>query len=161
MWAASTTVNPPPTREHTTHPSVRIQARYSGLRSGPRRGCTRFLRTGVRRFGGRHRRNGPFRRNGTRLVSTMTSIWFSIGGTKRPAREGIPSRTLCLERGTRERQDGRIRPPNSPSQCCQKLQCFWLHSSDCRFGQYIPDPMAFCAIGYRTWVARMSGPPTV
>jgi hypothetical protein len=30
---------------------------------------------------------------------------------------------------------------------------------DCRFGQYVPLPRAFCAIGYRTWVARMSAPP--
>ena len=53
--------------------------------------------------------------------------------------------------GDDEAQDDRARPPNSSSQCFQKLQCFWLHSMDCRFGQYIPDPMAFCAIGYRTY----------
>ena len=35
------------------NPSVRIQARYSGLLSGPRRGRDRILRTGTLRCGGR------------------------------------------------------------------------------------------------------------
>src|ERR1039457_6511188 len=39
------------------HRSVRIQARYSELRSGPRRGWNRFLRTGTIRFGGKPRDN--------------------------------------------------------------------------------------------------------
>jgi len=47
VWAASMTVAPPLTREQTRHGSVRIQARYSGLLSGPRRGWNRILRTGT------------------------------------------------------------------------------------------------------------------
>ena len=78
VWAASTTVKPPLSREQTAHPSVRIQARYCGLLSGPRRGRDRFLRTGVCRFGGRPRGNGTLRRNGTRLVITMTSMVFQL-----------------------------------------------------------------------------------
>ena len=65
------TVKPPLTFKQIAHPSVRIHTRYSGLLSGPRRGRDRFLRTGVRRFGGSPRGNGTLRRNGTRLVSTV------------------------------------------------------------------------------------------
>ena len=156
------TVDSPLTLEQTTHPSVRIHARYSGLLSGPRRGWDRFLRTSVRRFGDKPRCNGALGRNGTRLVSTSRLGGFWIGKHKRPAWNAVVASragTFCLQRC--EVQDGRTRPPNSSSQCFQKLQCFWLQSSDCRFGQYIPDPMAFCAIGYRTCVARMSGSSTV
>ncbi len=55
MWAASITLPPSLTLEQTAHPSVRIQAKYSGLLSGPRRGWNRVLRTGTLRFGGRPR----------------------------------------------------------------------------------------------------------
>src|ERR1022692_967023 len=74
VWAASITVDPPLTLEQTTHPSVRIQSKYSGLLSGPRRGRDRFRRTGTIRFGGRPRCNGTLRRNGTRLLTTITSV---------------------------------------------------------------------------------------
>ena len=37
-----------------------------------------------------------------------------------------PPGVLRLQ-GDDEAQDDRTRPPNSPSQCFQKLQCFWLH----------------------------------
>ena len=73
------------------------------------------------------------------------------------AHQGIRAGRRCLLAfGGDAGQDDRTRPPNSPSHSFQKLQCFWLHSIDCRLGQYIPDLMAFCAMGYRTWVARMS-----
>ena len=54
-----------------------------------------------------------------------------------------------------------MEPPNSSSQCFQKGQCFWLQSIDCRLGQYIPDPMASCTMGNKTWVARKSALLTV
>jgi hypothetical protein len=69
-----------------------------------------------------------------------------INGLRVPRQKlaSIPPRTqqwhpeqgvICL--GCRdEAQDGRTRPPNSCSQCFQKLQCFWLQSMDCRFGQH-------------------------
>ena len=119
------------------------------------------MRIATSRFGGSPRLNGTLRRNGTRLLTTITSV-FKLE-EKRPAQDAAMAPgagRLCLQRGD-EAQDDRIRPPNSSSQCFQKLQCFWLHSIDCRFGQYIPVPMAFCAIGYRTWVARISGSSTV
>src|ERR1022692_2427346 len=148
------------TREQTAHGSIRIHARYSWLLSGPRRGWNRFLRTGTLRFGGRPRDNRTLRRNGTRLLTTITSV-FSWR-KRRPAQEQWHPEPVVLRLWRRdEAQDDRIRPPNSSSQCFQKLQCLWLQSIDCRFGQYIPVPMAFCAIGYRTWVARISGSSTV
>src|ERR1022692_3953623 len=64
------------TREQTRQGSVRIQAKYSGLLSEPRRGWDRFRRTGTTRFGGRPRGNGALRRNGTRLLSTIPSVVF-------------------------------------------------------------------------------------
>ena len=92
----------------------------------------------------------------------LPSIDFNLETSARP---GTPLwhpelGVLRLERGD-EAQDDRTRPPNSSSQCCAKLQCLWLQSMDCRFGQYIPEPMAFCAMGYRTWVALISGSSTV
>src|ERR1022692_1060296 len=160
VWAASIKVDPPLTLEQTTHPSVRIQSKYSGLLSGPRRGRDRFRRTGTIRFGGRPRCNGTLRRNGTRLLATITSV-LSWRDSARPGTPQWHPRPgfFCLRDD--EAQDDRTRPPNSCSQCFQKLQCFWLQSIDCRFGQYIPVRMAFCAIGYRTWVARISGSSTV
>src|ERR1039457_3507108 len=151
VWAASITVTPPLTFEQITHPNVRIQARYSGHLSGPRRGRIRFLRTGTLRFGGSPRGNGTLRRNGTRLLSTITSV-FSWRKSARPRTPQWHPKPGVLRLWRRdEAQDDRTRPPNSSSQCFQKLQCFWLQSMDCRFGQYIPVPMAFCAIGYRTY----------
>jgi|SRR5579862_3651474 len=159
VCAASTMVKAPATLEQTTHPSVRIQARYSGLLSGPRRGRDRVWRTGTCRFGGTPGSKGTFLRKGTRLVSTNHLDRFVLKDG-RPAQDArMASRAGCSV--LRRAQAGRTRPPNSSSHCLEKLQCLWLHSMDCRFGQYIPDPMAFCAIGYRTWVARMSGSPTV
>src|ERR1022692_4769079 len=161
VWAASTVVVPPVTFLQTAHPSVRIHARYSRLLSGPRLGWNRFLRTGALRFGGRPRGNGTLRRKGTRLQHNHLDSVFSW--RKRPAQDAAMASepgVICLQRGDAG-QDDRTRPANSCSQCFQKLQCFWLHSMDCRFGQYIPVPMAFCAIGYRTRVARMSGLLTV
>src|ERR1039458_2656501 len=78
----------------------------------------------------------------------------SVFSWRTSARPGTPQwypepGVICLWRCDAGQAD-RIRPPNSSSQCFQKLQCFWLHSMDCRLGQYIPDRMAFCAIGYRT-----------
>src|ERR1017187_8755731 len=86
VWAASITVDPPLTLEQTTHPSVRIQSKYSGLLFGPRCGWDRFRRTGTIRFGGRPRCNGTLRRNGTRLLTTVTSIGFQLED-KRPTRD--------------------------------------------------------------------------
>src|ERR1039458_4622721 len=83
------------------NPSVRIQARYSGLLSGPRRGWNRFLRTGT------------LRRKGTRLLSTITSIRFSVGGSAQPRtpqwhpEPGV----ICLQRRDAG-QDDRTRPAN-------------------------------------------------
>src|ERR1022692_4380464 len=113
VGAASITVAPPLTLEQTTHPSVRIQARYSGLLSGPRRGWNRFLRTGTLRFGGRPRCNGTLRRKGTRLLSTIPSIRFSVGGSAQPRtpqwhpEPGV----ICLQRRDAG-QDDRTRPAN-------------------------------------------------
>src|ERR1039457_722500 len=75
VWAASIAVPPLFTLEQTAHPSVRIQARYSGLRSGPLRGLVRFRRTGTVRVGGTPRCKGTVRRNGTRLLSTIASVF--------------------------------------------------------------------------------------
>ena len=156
VWAASITVDPPRTREQITQPRVRIQARYSGLLSGPRRGLDRFSRTGECRLGGVPRRKETFRRNGTRLVSTLTSVEIEKApgsGTWRSNQ----NRALVVCRA----QAGRTRPPNSCSHCSQKPQCLWLQRSDCRLGQYIPEPMASCTIGNNTLVARRSASPTV
>ena len=76
VCAASMTVGPPLTREQTRHGSVRIQARYSGLLSGPRRGWNRIFRTGTLRLGGRPRCNGALRSNATLLLSTIPSVIF-------------------------------------------------------------------------------------
>jgi len=95
VWAASTTVDSPLTLEQTTHPSVRIQVRYSGLLSGPLRGLVRFRRTGTIRVGGTPRRRGTLRRNGTRLLSTITSIGFDFGG-QAPGQDG--QKAQCRER---------------------------------------------------------------
>src|ERR1022692_404914 len=117
-------------------------------------------------------RHSPFRRQAavqrrtpaewhTSPKHTITSVfsWRTNAQPRTPQWHPEPG-VLRLWRSD-EAQDDRMRPPNSSSQCFQKLQCFWLHSMDCRFGQYIPVPMAFCAIGYRTRVARMSGSSTV
>src|SRR5579862_2392450 len=93
VCAASTMVKPPANLEQTTHPSVRIQARYSGLLSGPRRGRDRFWRTETCRSGGRRRGNGKFRRKGTRLLITNHLDSFCFGGQDARHRtlESIPS----------------------------------------------------------------------
>src|ERR1017187_2000199 len=100
VWAASITVEPPLTLEQTTHPSVRIQSKYSGLLSGPRRGRDRFRRTGTIRFGGRPRngsfpanRNYPFRRQAPLLTAhsgvmaaNHNHLGFKLEG-QRPTRD--------------------------------------------------------------------------
>jgi len=77
VWAASITV----ARQSPSN-TLRIRARYSGHLSGPRRGLNRSLRTGTLRFGGRPRGKGALRRNGTRLVITVTSVsnWRTVPG---------------------------------------------------------------------------------
>jgi hypothetical protein len=113
VWTASIALDPRLTPEQTTHPSVRIQARYSGLLSGPRRGRDRFLRTGRSRFGGSPPCNGTLRRNNTRLLSINTSTGFQLENSARPGRHnGIQNRALFVYSGVTV-QDDRTRPPNS------------------------------------------------
>jgi hypothetical protein len=164
VWAASIDGRPA-AHSRTDYASKRpnpSQILRASVRTSPR--LEPLLANRHSPFRRQPRCNGTLRRNGTRLLSTITSIGFQLeeGQSARPRtpQEHPEPGVICLQRSD-DGQDGRTRPPNSSSQCFQKLQCFWLQSMDCRFGQYIPVPMAFCAIGYRTWVARMSGSPTV
>src|ERR1022692_2090303 len=123
--AASMTVTRPLTREQTAHGSIRIHARYSWLLSGPRRGWNRFLRTGTLRFGGRPRDNRTLRRNGTRLLTTITSV-FSWRKSARPRSNGILSRAFCVYGvGTKLRttESGRRTPLRSASKSCSACGC--------------------------------------
>src|ERR1022692_508492 len=113
------------TREQTAHGSIRIHARYSWLLSGPRRGWNRFLRTGTLRFGGRPRDNRTLRRNGTRLLTTITSV-FSWRKSARPRSNGILSRAFCVYGvGTKLRttESGRRTPLRSASKSCSACGC--------------------------------------
>jgi hypothetical protein len=112
VWAASVVIQALGGRRHTTQASVRIHARYTGLRSGPRLGRIRLLG------------NGVFRRNGTRRLST-TDLGIAECSTARFGRhERYPGRALFLMGDGEGQAAGRTAPPNSPSQCFQKPQCF-------------------------------------
>src|ERR1017187_4048604 len=110
VCAASITVAPPLTLEQTRQGSVRIQARYSGFLSGPRRDWNRLLRTGTLRFGGRPRCNGTLRRNGTHLLTTITSVlsWRTSARPRTPQQHPEPG-VLCLQLRDGG-QDDRTRP---------------------------------------------------
>jgi len=146
--------------------------KLGGQRGGPRRGLARLFRTDTLRAGGSPRFNGvirlggALRRRGTSRVIIVTSR-LHVGAEPKPGPDcciqqsapGVVVFTgLCGGGGD---QDGRTVPPNSSWQCRQKVQYFWLQSSDWRFGQYIPEPIACRTIGNRTWVARKSDSPMV
>ena len=100
------------------------------------------MRTGTLRFGGRPRCNGTLRRNGTRLLTTITSVfsWRKAPGPGR--RNGILSRAFCVYGVvTRVRPTG-LWPRNRP---CWKPWLFWLRPMSCPVPPRPPHEM----LGYR------------
>src|ERR1017187_6060869 len=76
-----------------------------------RRGRDRIFRTGTCRFGARPRGNGTLRRNGTRLLSTITSIfnWRTSAQPRTP--QWHPAPAFCVYGGGTEGRDRGPRPP--------------------------------------------------